>query len=321
MKSSPDTVVPLVAFLFSAITLVVLAKVLKNNYEKYLNVPKVPLKFLTSIDLQRPKLYWFCDAEINSRHWADFGARNTKEPNRGYLEIALNRVRETQPEFEVIPLIGRNAVYTYVPNLEPSAKQLPKKLWREFVIANILNSRGGLVMDGESTLCIGPSFYPLVKDVKAATFGIDPYEPVASPLTALIPGPAPYVGWSKMPSHPAWSHAANFYNNLVRRGVQAWSSASARRANQKIWETQKTLGCEVIRGADGGRFPNGKLRQLEDIFGNKLDALVDILPETVYIPYDGDDLERRYEFNWFLRLSPDQIMESTIVWSKLARRT
>ena len=28
--------------------------------------------------LAKPRLYWFVDAETNSRHWWDFGARNRK---------------------------------------------------------------------------------------------------------------------------------------------------------------------------------------------------------------------------------------------------
>jgi hypothetical protein len=313
MDASPD-IISFLLLLFLAIFLMVVLKQLKRQYENYENAETERLPFIKF--LKRPKLFWFCDSDINARNWADFGGRNTNAPNRGYLEVALNKVRKTQPEFDIIPLVGRDAVLRYLPGIDQSSKQLPKKLWREYVIANLLNTHGGLVMDGDSTLCIGPSFYPVVLNLPAATFGINPDESVASPLTAILPGPAPYVGWSQLPNHPAWTHAANFYNRLVLRGPQAWSAALARRANQTIWETQKTLGCEIIRAADGGRFANGKLRQLEDIFGTE--TMPDILPGTIYIPYDGEDLERRFEFNWFLRLSPAQLSESYIAWSKLA---
>lgn len=270
---------------------------------------------------QKPKLYWFCDSNINSRNWGDFGARNSKKPNRGYLAVALDRVYHTQYDFTIVPLIGREDVLALLPDLHPDAKKLPTKIWREFVIANILKEKGGLVMDGDSTLCIGPSFYPLVQNVPAATFGINPDEPTVSPTTALTPGPSPYVGWSKMPNHPAWSYAASVYNALVARGAQSWSSSLARRMNQTIWEGQQLMNCVVLRTPEGGRLATGKKRELEDIFGRKADPAdprMDILPNTVYICYDGEDLERRYEFNWFLRLSPKQIQQSNLVWTKLA---
>jgi hypothetical protein len=88
-----------------------------------------------------------------------------------------------------------------------------------------------------------------------------------------------------------------------------------------VWETQKTLGASVIRSADGGSLANGKARQLEDLFGrvgNPADPKSALLEGTVYVPYDGDDLSRRHEFNWFLRLSPEQIKESDLVWARLA---
>ena len=267
-------------------------------------------------------LYWFCESNSNARNWADFGARRSIQPNRGYLELALQRVYSTQSDFSIVPLIGRDAVYTVLPNLNPSAKQLPTKLWREFVIANILSTKGGLVMDGDSTLCVGPSFYPYIQSVDAATFGINPDEPFAAAHTAIAPGPSPYVGWSAAPNHPAWSFSAREYNALVAKGPQAWASALARRMNQSIWDKQTKLGCSVIRSAEGNRLESGKLRQLEDIFGRLAhpnDPCTDIPADTVYISYDGEDLERNFEFQWFLRMSVSQLQQSDIVWSKLAR--
>jgi hypothetical protein len=63
------------------------------------------------------------------------------------------------------------------------------------------------------------------------------------------------------------------------------------------------------------------MRQLEDLFGrvaNPSDPNTALTPGVVYVSYNGDDLARRYEFNWFLRLSKKQIQESDIVWSRLA---
>ena len=306
MSSSPDLLFPLVLLTLVAVAIIVTRK--KQQTEPFVNLSSL---------FTKPNLYWFCDSSINARQWNDFGSRNSNKPNKGYLEVALGRAIETQPEFNVIPIIGREELYSHLPNLDRGALELPPKLWREFVIANLLAAKGGLVMDGDSTLCLGPSFYRLLRN-DAITFGINPDEALASPITAVAPGPAPYVGWSRAPNHPAWLTAAKFYNDLVARGPTSWSAAIARRANQVVWEKQKTLGCVVMRGPDGGRLPNGKLRQLEDIFGTKEDPWSDILPGVVYLPYDGEDLSRRYEFNWFLRLSPDQLRESNIVWSKLS---
>lgn len=307
MKSTPDLLIPLL--FLTIVALIAYLYKRKPVSEGFANVPMF---------FEKPNLYWFCDSGVNARKWSDFGGRNSKKPNRGYLTVALSRVRKTQPEFNIVPIVGREDLFAHLPSLDRKALDLPPKLWREFAIANILRAKGGLAMDGDSTLCVGPSFYSYLVD-DAATFGINPDEPIASPVSALAPGPAPYVGWSRNPNHPAWVTAANFYNNLVLKGSSAWSAAIARRANLTVWEKQKSLGCVVLRSPDGSRLPNGKPRQLEDIFGNNVEASSTLLPGTVYISYDGDDLSRRYEFNWFLRLSPEQLAESDIVWSKFAK--
>jgi hypothetical protein len=299
--------------------LVVLAYALARR-----RAPLPPEEFVGILPTTKPTLWWFVDAEPNARHWLDFTGRQSTEPNRGYLSIALDAVRRTQgADYDVKPLIGREAVLAQIPGAPAAAKQLPPALWRRWALANLLEAQGGLVMDGNSTLCVGPSFKSSIDGAgaAAAVFGITSDEPIASPATALTPGPAPYVGWASAPHHPAWQHAAGTWNALVQRGPQAWTSAEARRTYMTVYEAQKGLGIETIRLADGGRLPDGRVRHLEDLFGRVFepaDPKTALLPGTVYVPYDGDDLARRYEFNWFLRLSPQQIKESDLVWTRLA---
>lgn len=284
--------------------------------------PEIPKEDFINFPSMKPTLWWFVDDENNTRHWLDFGGRSTTEPNRGYLQIALQSLRKTQGnDFNIKPLIGRDAVLSQIINAPPAAKQLPPALWRRWVIANLLNSYGGLVMDGDSTLTVGPSFKPYLLGVDAAAFGITSDEAIVSPSTALAPGPAPYAGWAAAPHHPAWAHAADIWGRLVARGPQAWSSAEARRTYMTVFEAQRAKGLKVIREAEASQIPDGRPRALEDLFGRvsePADPKSALTPGAVYVSYDGDDLARRYEFNWFLRMSPQQIKESDIVWARLA---
>jgi hypothetical protein len=237
----------------------------------------------------------------------------------GYVEAALEAAKKTQKDFLVVPLFGRDAVLAKLKDPRTEAKQLPANLWRLYAIANLLKSQGGLVMDGTSTLCVAP-MYPSVRSIGAATFGVNPAEAIVSPATAAMPGPAPYAGWAASAGHPGWIAAADVYTNLVDRGPQAWSAAEARHIDQEVWELQKSKGVVTIRGIDGGRLPNGQVRQLEDLFGRiePADPKSALLPGTAFVSYNGDDLARRHEYNWFLRLSLRQIKESDLAWSKLA---
>lgn len=284
--------------------------------------PDVPKEPFVSIPGMKPTLWWFVDDENNARSWYDFMGRNSTEPNRGYHKVALEALRRTQgADFDIKPLIGRDAVLAQIAGAPTAAKQLPPALWRRWAIANLLNCNGGLALDGDSTLTIGPSFAPVVAGVDAAAFGVSPDEPVVSPATTSAPGSSPYAGWAATPRHPAWAHAATIWGKVVARGPQAWSSAEARREYMPVFESQRALGLKTIRAAEGCRLPDGRPRSLEDTFGrvsDPADPKSALLPGTVFVSYDGDDLARRYEFNWFLRMSPQQIKESDLVWARLA---
>ena len=265
--------------------------------------------------LGKPTLWWFVDSDTNARHWADFGARNSRTPNRGYLELALKKLYDTQGDaFTIKPLYGRKETLSVIDDANHRALALPPDLWRSYVIANLCAQKGGLVVDANSTLFIAK--LPAL-GAEAAMFGIYPEEPIVSPMTAVAAGPAPYIGWAAAKQHPAWTHAAQQYNALVDAGQQAWGAASARRMFLEVWTTQQQLGAVIVRGIDGSRRSNGTKLQLDDVFGK---TPLELPKGTAFVTYDGSDLERRHEFNWFLRMSPKQILESACAWCLLAAK-
>jgi hypothetical protein len=295
----------------------------------------------------RQRLTWFCDTEDNARYWFDFGARKSKEVNRGYLQVSLDALQATQSrDFAIQTLIGRDAIVAFIGETMgetvgetmgktmgktmgetipgetiANAAQLPPALFRLWAVANLCAKRGGLVMDGASTLCVGPAFADSLGGVEAATFGVDPDEPVANPTRAETPAPAPYVGYAQSAGHPGWVHTASVLNAVVAAGPTSWSAALARRIASELYPQQLARGLTCIREVDGGRLPNGQARQLEDLLGRvgtPPDPNTALTPGTVYVPFDGDALVRRFEFAWFPRMSAEQIKESDLVWASYA---
>jgi hypothetical protein len=292
--------------IFALIAIVVILSLMRRR--PYLPPPESKEGFGL---LGKPTLWWFVDAETNARHWADFGARNSRHPNRGYLELARKKLYETQGDaFTIQCLYGREETLAAIGSTNRRALELPPDLWRSYVIANICAQKGGCVVDGNSTLFVA-KLAPMLNGIDAAMFGTYPDEPIVSPMTAVAAGPGPYVGWAAMKQHPAWVHAAQQYTALVEASPQAWGAASARRMFLEVWQMQKQLGAVIVRGIDGSRRSNGTKLQLDDIFGR---TPLDLPSETVYLTYDGDELARRHEFNWFLRMSPKQILESSCAW-------
>lgn len=284
---------------------------------------------LTFLSL-RPNLWWFVDDEINARNWWDFGARNSKQPNRGYLQIALDVVKKTQGvDFSIHPLIGRDQVTAVLraagAKVPKEVNALPATLWRQWAIANLAAYKGGLVMVGDSTLCVGPSFGPVTKNYSAAVFGIFPEEIRANAYD--VPGsvqpPAPWVAWANGPNQTAWMTAASEWTRLVGAGPTGWTAAEIRKKSLSIWTLQVVKDISHIPEADGGRRLDGYERNLEDLLGRVTDSEDEIqtLPSSVlYVPMDGDRLVRSAEYAWFVRMSPQQILESPFAWATIAKK-
>lgn len=272
----------------------------------------------------RPVLWWVTDNEQNSRNWADFGARQSKKANKGYTEVALQVALKTQgSSFRIEVLEGRTAVLQQIRSaggsLPALPEQLPPKLWKGWSRAALLASSGGLYVDGDSVLFLGPSLLPALQGVEAAFFGVNPDEPRVSPTTAVAPGPSPWVGWARSSHHPGWDLAAKEWLAVIAPGAPSYSSAIARRVEQEIAQKQRESGVEVLREPEGSRRSDGTNLIAEDVWGRQTNVL-HFPPSVVYLAVDGEQLEKSTSLQWALRLSPDQLRESDLVWPSLARK-
>jgi hypothetical protein len=265
----------------------------------------------------RPILWFVLDDQANGRTWTTFADRNARANNRGYTELALQAAYKTQGAFRVEVLEGRDAVISKITSPIPAKyDQLPPKLWKGWSRAALLASQGGLYVDGDSVLFIGPCMMNCVKDHEAALFGINPDEPRVSATTAVAPGPSSYVGWARSAHQPAWDLAEQEWFAVVAPGAPSYTSAIAQRVDQEIMLHQREKGATVLREPEGSRRVDGTVMNPEDFWGRTklpLDANV------VYIAVDGEALERSTQLQWALRLSPTQLLESDLVWVKLAK--
>jgi hypothetical protein len=244
----------------------------------------------------RPILWFVLDDQANSRRWISFEDRNAR------IEV----------------LEGRKAVADKITFPVPlQYEQLPPKLWKGWSRAALLASQGGLYVDGDSVLFTGPSMMERVKNTEAALFGVNPDEPRVSPTTAVAPGPSSYIGWSRHAHHPAWELAANEWSAVVAPGAPSYASALAQRVDQEIMLHQRENGATVLREPEGTRRADGTLLTLEDFWGR---TKLHIDSSVVYIAVDGEALERSTQFQWALRLSPDQLLKSDVVWVQLAKK-
>jgi hypothetical protein len=280
-------------------------------------------KFVDSVSMGSGKpILWFVvdDNGTNSRHWVDFAARRSNELNIGFLTVTRSRCARTQGnDFQITELLGRQAVTDHVISLGGRVpyrvQEAPPAVWRAWARAALLTYSGGLYFDGLS-LCLGSSFAPIVAGHDDALFGTEHDETrVTTGATA-----GPFTGWASGAGHAGWARLTTVLADLIGAGPTAWTAAIARNQIAE-WTNLNFSSNLILRNAEWSRHADGRAVELEDILGRAPAA--DLIPtEAIYIPLDHERLERDYTYGWFLRMSPEQILDpdSYFVWAAAARR-
>jgi hypothetical protein len=316
LKSSID--LPILVTTLLAIVLIV--SVISVNKESFQTTPSI-------LD-SRPILWFVLDDQANTRKWADFGSRISKQNNRGYTQLSYKAAQHTQgKDFQVILLEGRDnvarTIESYGGVVPENIHILPPALWRAYSRAALLANAGGLYADGDSVLFIGPSVQSFLTDSDAILFGVNPDEPIVSGTSADKPGPSPYTGYAKSSKQSAWMNAEIELKKLVEAGSTRWTSAIANRTDQKIMEFMRESGVKVIRQAEGNRKKDGTYLNLYDLF-----ARVPSIPDkqltfednVAYVSFDSDLLERSAQLSFILKLSENQLNDSDFLFVRLVKK-
>lgn len=268
-------------------------------------------------------LWWVVDdSQVNARQWLDFGNRSTREPNEPYLKLCLEQAKKTLgSEFDIRPLIGRDAVYDLLGSSEDfctKQRSIPPALWLSWCRATLLSRFGGLWMDG--SVLVLPSASGLKERLKGQPvlmFGTDAAENLASPVAAA----GSSAGWAATAHHPMWAGLERDLNGLIDQGPPSWSSVEARRGLRTLWEKHCSGMTKVDRVVEVGRDQYGRRLELETLLGSTEWDGVDGVDSGMWVIFpDGrDGVERASPWLWFTRLSVPQILESKFVWAKFAK--
>ena len=269
-------------------------------------------------------LWWIVDdSQVNSRRWLDFGARSTRQPNEPYLALCADRARSVLgKDFDVQVLMGRDAVYRVLGSSEDfciKQRSIPPVLWLAWCRATLLSRFGGLWMEGSAlVLPAAVGLKDRLKEAPVMTFGTDPAENLAS---ETVPAAGSSAGWAAIPHHPMWHGLARDLTALIDQGPPSWSSPEARRSLRTLWDKHCSGMTGVDRLIEVGRDRYGRRLELETLLGETEWSTGSTEGGMWVIFPDGrDGLERATPWQWFTRLSKEQIAESNFVWAKLATR-
>jgi hypothetical protein len=148
---------------------------------------------------------------------------------------------------------------------------------------------------------------------KVVFFGTDKDETYAD--FNGTPAPGTSIMYSPAPNHPVFAYLEKVALARIEkqeggrqfRGDIKWDLREVMSSNKDI---EYLPECEFFRKENGRRI------QLEDLLGT---SIVPVNPKACFIPLPNKELEERRNFEWFLRMSEEQIIDSDLYISKLFR--
>ncbi len=264
-----------------------------------------------------PPLWLYYDTnDVNSRQWADFGARSSNVLNVPFLNLCYGTIVANNGQQYRVEIIGGLAGVAERLGVDAMPTSLAEGIERigdaeyNWIRAAILEKYGGLWLD--STVVALKPFGELPKD-QLVFFGTDKDQTYAGPRGTATPSLnaiwVPQAGHQVMAQ---WADAA--YRRLEQRNTGA-----AARQDEK-WDftayAAEHPAVTVIPSAELSRNKRtGKRLQLEDLLaaGQEGNLPFDVPGEAVYVPVPWKELRDRRAFGWFLRMSESQILESDLV--------
>lgn len=270
--------------------------------------------------MDTPTIWVFVDnSDVNSRWWADFGARSSRVLNMPFLNLCYQSiVNSAGDKYHVEVISGLGDAERRLGGLPTPMRNKRLPLRDEemtYLKVAFLEKFGGLWM-GPASICLR-KFPELPKD-KVVLFGSDPLETYAGARGTFLPNQ--HALWSPKPNHPFFTQ----WKDILTARIEEQHTGKEIR-NDKNWDILFVgTGKEdviVMPQAELTRKKNGRKIELEDLLAAGTDGILpfDIHPETVYVPFPWPELLERRIFGWFLRMSEEQVMESDLAATHLFR--
>jgi hypothetical protein len=303
-----------------AAAVVLLAVVL---YNRHVSVNPFKDININEIGIDKPILWVYLNSsDVNSRSWADFMDRSSRAINLPFLNLCYESIVKQNSAVYRVEVIGglsdlaaRMGGWTGFPETLQNPNTVIREPELNWIRSAVLAKWGGLWVS-PATVCIKP-FGPLPKK-RTVFFGTDTGSAYASPSTL----PALNVIWAPVPNHPLWVT----WEKNTRERLNRKSGGSEFRNDEKsdLADALREFKneCVLMPGAELSRKGASLKRiELEDLLaaGTEGDIPFSIPSDTVYVPIPYPEILQRSAFDWFLRMSEDQIMNSDLVLSYFFR--
>lgn len=273
---------------------------------------------LVSLDMDNTTLWlYYNQSEVNSRYWADFGARSSRVLNKPYLNLCYESiVLNTKDYYNVKVLAGLSDVALLLGGWDKLPKQLQNPIANvgeaelNYIRARILRQFGGLWVN-PSTIFIR-TLPDLTNQENVIFFGTDKEQTYSTQNGTHVPD-------TKIMYSPEKNNRV--FIELEALALQRISNSQGGKQFRHdikwdLLEIKERCDTPIsyIPDLELARKQDGRRIQLEDFLTNQI---IPIPQKAVYVPIDDIELEERRNFGWFLKMSETQILESSLFISEL----
>jgi len=263
--------------------------------------------------LNTPTIWVFVnDTDVNSRWWADFGARSSRVYNMPFLNLCYESIVKAATNKYHVEVIGGLADAEerlgYLPTPMRNKRIPLRQEEMTYLKVAFLEKFGGLWLN-PATIALKP-FPELPKD-KVVLFGSDPLETYAGPEGTELPNQ--HALWSPKPAHPFFK---KWKKTLEPRIEEQHGGSEVR--NDSRWDIifagSDKADVTIMPNAELTRKAGGRKIELEDLLASGTEGVLpfEIPRETLYVPFPWPELLQRRMYGWFLRMSEQQIKESDL---------
>tara|TARA_A100001015_G_C14923180_1_gene685161 strand:- start:400 stop:1335 length:936 start_codon:yes stop_codon:yes gene_type:complete len=246
---------------------------------------------------KKPIMWIHIDYEQNSRNWLDFNSRNTFNLNQPYIYLTLKSIIDKCGESFNICIIDDSTFKKIIPGWLIDFKSISKPIKphiRQLALCKVLYLYGGINIP-PTTICTNDLASLYKKDMFVGEF---PQNNTLSPSPKIIGCPK---NCPKM---------KEFIEYLEIINSNDFTSAFDFIEKDRVWIINKVKENYIlcIDGFTiGTKDKNNSIVTIDSLISEKTPDLSD---NALCVVVDENELLKRTKYNWFCRLSPEQVLNS-----------
>lgn len=265
-------------------------------------------------NVKKPILWIPVHYEYNSRNWISFGSRSSYDLNQPYIYLTVRSIIAQNSDSFHICLIDDNAISKLVPGFNINMKKVSGstiEYARQLGLAKILYEYGGLVVP-PSFVCMRNliNLYEMAENNNKMII----CETINRNITSTTSEFFPNMNFMGAPKEcEVVGELIDFIKKTMKNDYTAQAEFLGEFDRWCEYRVRKNKIIKVNGKLIGTKDMNDKMVLLDNLMSNEY---IDFYSDAygIYIP--ADEVLSRRHYEWFARMSQEQVLESRVIICK-----